>query len=159
MAKRKSEEAGKKSDRSESDLPKRIRTYLETSSSSDPCYRVKESEKIVDEILKSPEVVARVRSILKRKVKVSPEVVKKAKAILKQRSEALNLQAEISSSDSESSGSSQSDILSIAHSSISCTSEDTSVVQFRLLEKNLKAMEVDLEAGHVKSIRIEVCII
>jgi len=61
MAKRKSEEVSKKSDRVEQDLPKRIRTYLEnTGSTSDPCYRVKESERIVDEILKSPEVVAKV---------------------------------------------------------------------------------------------------
>jgi len=85
---------------------------------------------------------------------VSPEVVKKAKAILKQQSQVLNLPAESSSSDSESS-SSESDALSIAHSSISDNS-DVSVPKFRLLEKNLKVMEVDLEDGHVRSIRIEV---
>jgi len=59
-AKRKNENNGEeRSLHSETDLPKRIKTYL-ASSTSDPAYRVKESERIVDEILKSPVVVARV---------------------------------------------------------------------------------------------------
>jgi len=49
----------KSSQSSEVDLPKRIKTYL-NNSTSDPSYRVKESERIVDEILKSPVVVAKV---------------------------------------------------------------------------------------------------
>lgn len=58
------------------DLPKRIRTFLDPKTGpSDPAFRVKESEKIVDEILKSPVVVDKVRSILRRHAKSSPKVV------------------------------------------------------------------------------------
>jgi len=62
MAKRKKDETNgeeKSAHNSEIDLPKRIKTYL-SNSASDPAYRVKESERIVDEILKSPVVVAKV---------------------------------------------------------------------------------------------------
>jgi len=50
----------KKDDEVPSELPKRIKSFLETSKTADPAYRVRESERIVDEILKSPVVVARV---------------------------------------------------------------------------------------------------
>jgi len=44
----------------EPDLSKRIKSYLNNNSKADPTLRVRESERIVDEILKSPEVVAKV---------------------------------------------------------------------------------------------------
>jgi len=59
MAKRKKDDNTGEERSSEVDLPKRIKTYL-ASSTSDPSLCVKESERIVDEILKSPVVVARV---------------------------------------------------------------------------------------------------
>lgn len=97
--------------------------------------------------------ICKVRAILKRKAKISPEVVAKAKAILKQRSQkAINLSS--SDSGSDSSDSTESDLLSLAPSSKGYSTDE--VPTFRLLEKNLKAMEVDMENGHVQSVRIEV---
>jgi len=77
--------------------------------------------------------------------------VERAKAILKQRSKNV---IEFSSDSDSSSDSTESDILSLAPSD-GFSSEDSS--QFRLLEKNIKKMEVDMENGTVQSIRIEVC--
>jgi len=64
MAKRKKEDtAGEDKSSIDLELPKRIKTFL-ANSASDPFYRVRESERIVDEILKSPVVVAKVCSFL-----------------------------------------------------------------------------------------------
>jgi len=57
------------------DLPKRIKTFLDGPKSSDPSYKVKESKKIVDEILSSPVVLERVRSVLRKHAKDSPKVL------------------------------------------------------------------------------------
>jgi len=134
---------------------------------------VRESERIVDEILRSPVVVAKVRSILRKHANSSPKVVQRACSILKERSIILNKQLEEDSdtedsSSSQSQSQSQSDILSIAPSetlSDRVSEPDTSsskvldkvdIASFRLLEKHIRPMEVDIEDGHVKSVRIEV---
>jgi len=59
MAKRKKEDVD-----SREELPKRIKSYLNTRSSSKSA--LPESERIVDEILNSPALVSKVRKILKR---------------------------------------------------------------------------------------------
>jgi len=61
MAKRKKDEADTREE-----LPKRIRGFLSTRSSSRPNPSLPESERIVDEILNSPALVSKVRKILKR---------------------------------------------------------------------------------------------
>jgi len=59
MAKRKKEDVD-----SREELPKRIKSYLNTRSNSKSA--LPESERIVDEILNSPALVSKVRKILKR---------------------------------------------------------------------------------------------
>jgi len=63
MAKRKKDEVD-----SREELPKRIKGYLATRSSSKPNPNpvLPESERIVDEILNSPALVSKVRKILKK---------------------------------------------------------------------------------------------
>jgi len=56
-------------------------------------------------------------------------------------------------SDSDTSTSSSSTYLSLGASESFETVEPS---DFRLLEKHIKPMEVDMEDGHVKSVRIEV---
>lgn len=118
--------------------------------------RVKESERIVDEILKSPVVVAKVRSILRKHAQSSPKVVQRACKILRKRSIELNQEFKTDSDSDSSSTTSQSDVLSIAASQLSSNSTEDTTFEFRLLEKHIKPMDVDIEDGHVKSVRIEV---
>jgi len=71
----------------------------------------------------------------------------------------LSKQFEIGADSDSSSSSSQSETLSIAPSQSLSSEADAREVSgsiFRLLEKHVKPMEVDIEDGHVKSVRIEV---
>lgn len=137
------------------ELPKRIKFYLKPSGSKNP-----ESEKLVDEILRSPALVSKVRRILRSQTRSHKRVSS---------SSSSSTTRSTSSQSSGSSESSDTDTLEITITNKSIDLEPSkpesvelsntnpnSVSSFKLLNKSVGKMEVDLKNGEVRLINIEV---
>jgi len=109
-------------------------------------------------------LLIKVRSILKKKAKEAPEFVARTEARLAKRSQesargrskTLSESSSDSGSDTGSSSSSSSEAISLTAPDLLSLVEPATQFRFRLLEKNIKAMEVDRETGEVNTVRIEV---
>jgi len=152
MAKRKKDSDGDGRSEVNEELPKRIKTYLSKRSTSTRNQPSLESERLVDEILKSPAVVAKVRKILRS----SNRVLNNRKTDSSTSSSSSCSQA--NSRENSESESSSSEALSITPTNdleLETPNKPKSE-HFKMLEKEVRDMEVDLENGLVRLVNIEV---